>query len=129
MFESFHEAQKRIPTQRLKIIDRLREAGEDGLTTAQLNQICFRYGARLAELYKEGYVITKEALTDGLYKYILKAVPGDIKYFANAEDQFLATVAERFNKELAAELADMLMGYDFKIVRNPGWYQRKFDLH
>ena len=54
---SYDEAQNRIPSQIEKIVSRLREAGEDGVTSADLSEICLRYGARLSELYMRGYRI------------------------------------------------------------------------
>lgn len=40
-------------------------------TNVELNETCFRYGARIHELRSEGYVITTERQTDGVFKYEL----------------------------------------------------------
>lgn len=38
-------------------------------TNLQLNEICFRYGARIHELRKEGHGIERYALRRGVYEY------------------------------------------------------------
>jgi hypothetical protein len=55
-------------TQTAKIIKLLKANGKD--TNRELNQICFRYGARLHELRKEGYVIKSNHIKDSLWEFI-----------------------------------------------------------
>jgi hypothetical protein len=39
------------------------------LTNVQLNEICYRYGARIHELRKEGHLIKKVRVDKGLFAY------------------------------------------------------------
>lgn len=127
--ESYFEAQTRIPTQKEKIVSILREAGDEGITNAELAKVCLRYGARLQELYKEGYEITLEHLNNGLYKYILKKVPGGIYYFPNAEDEIFDAIDGEQNNVSKERLKELLEEHDFYIIRKPGWFKRKMNLH
>ena len=46
-------------------------------TTAELNAICFRYGARLFELRGEGYIFDEERIGNGpLWRWRLVETPG-----------------------------------------------------
>lgn len=51
----------------------LREAGERGVTTAELLQagVGSRYSARILELRTEGYVIESERIREGSWRYVL----------------------------------------------------------
>lgn len=48
---------------------------ERTVTNKQLNRICFRYGARIFELRREGWNIQKESLGRGLFQYWLVPEP------------------------------------------------------
>src|SRR5438445_5025815 len=71
--EVYHECQQgygptsESPTQRDRILSLLRQRGPADATNAELNQICFRYGARIFELRKVGYAIGTRAEGDGLF--------------------------------------------------------------
>ena len=52
-----------------RVLAALVEAGASGVTTDALNEICFRYGARLLELRREGHRIDKAHVADGIYRY------------------------------------------------------------
>lgn len=54
-----------------KITDLFITRGEKGVTNIELNKICFRYGARIFNLRKEGYDIRKQHLTGSIWKYWL----------------------------------------------------------
>jgi len=66
---------ERHQTQRSEILDLLKARGSAGATNTELNEIGFRYGARLWELKKEGYRIRTECLGDGLYNFTLLSEP------------------------------------------------------
>ena len=56
-------------TQKERILSRL----EDGsATSVDLNSICYRYGARIADLRKEGYEIYTSYVKPGVFKYELE---------------------------------------------------------
>jgi Helix-turn-helix domain len=125
---SFDEAMKRIPTQREKIIKALKEAGENGVTTKELNAICFRYGARLNELYKMGYVITKELISNGVYKYVLIKEPSEVKIHSDAQSEILLIVRDQYKNAISAEQLNMLLDHKyFYIIRKPNWYQHQHE--
>lgn len=45
---------------------------EKVVTNAQLNNICFRYSARIHELRNEGHIIVIDRIKDGLFRYTYK---------------------------------------------------------
>jgi hypothetical protein len=59
-------------TQAQKILARLVESPA---TSRDLNNICFRFSARIHELRKEGYVIRSERIKDGLFRFTLEGEP------------------------------------------------------
>lgn len=60
-------------TRRALLLHLLQEAGDRGLTTAEIIQagVGSRYGARLLELRKEGWVVEAERVRDGSWRYRL----------------------------------------------------------
>lgn len=58
-------------TQGESILRALRLAGERGVTNFDLSNYSLRYGARLYELRKKGYVIRKKRLTNTMTRYNL----------------------------------------------------------
>ena len=70
-----HRAEQRRETARLdsakdRILVRLRAGSA---TNVELNAICYRYGARILELKREGHAITKEHEGRGVWRYMLEA--------------------------------------------------------
>lgn len=65
----------RRTTARDRVLAALQAAGPRGLTNVDLNQICYRYGARIEELRKAGERIEKEWKDKGVWRYWL--VPQD----------------------------------------------------
>ncbi len=57
-------------TQTGKILRLLKKHGE--LTNYELNRICFRYGARLQELRREGHIIVSVHDKDSRWRFIYK---------------------------------------------------------
>jgi len=55
-------------TQRAKIIKLLKTNGK--ATNTELNRICFRYGARIYDLRKEGHIIKSKHIKDSLWEFI-----------------------------------------------------------
>ena len=58
-----------------QILQLLRERGAAGITNVELNAICFRYGARLWELRREGHSIRTENRGSGVFAFVLDAQP------------------------------------------------------
>jgi hypothetical protein len=116
----------RLITQRQKIINALREAGNEGITNAELSKISLRYGAHLGDLYRKGYKIAKYNLDGGLYKYVLIAEPADYKYFKNAQQEIIEAMTEKHNEIIAQDLESLLDEKHFHIIRKNGWYQQLY---
>jgi len=65
------------PTQRDRILARLSD--RQWHDTAELNAICFRYGARLFELRNEGYLFDEERIGAGpLWRWRLVLTPAQV---------------------------------------------------
>lgn len=121
---TYYKDQQRFLSQREKIVMRLKEAGADGLTNRELNEICLRYGARLQELYKMGYIIEKESIKGGLYKYVLLKEPSTIEYHSNAADEIYYEIRQQFDDAISSgELKKILEHKFFYIIRKPNWYK------
>ncbi len=58
--------------QRESVLLALRAAGTGGVTNLQLNAICFRYGARIWELRREGYDIETKPEGESVFRFIYK---------------------------------------------------------
>jgi hypothetical protein len=65
------EATDRSASQRQQILELLRERGSGGVTNAELNEVCFRYGARIFELRKAGHKIKTVGGPKGLFRFVL----------------------------------------------------------
>jgi hypothetical protein len=52
-----------------RVLDRLQKGSA---TSVELNEICFRYGARIHELRSLGYNIVRKSHTDGNFLYTLE---------------------------------------------------------
>lgn len=61
----------RPTTQKERILDKLERAGAKGVSNIDLNQICFRYSARLKDLRDEGYQISTIRVKDSIFTFIL----------------------------------------------------------
>ena len=99
---SYEEAKERIPSQLEKILNRLKEAGEEGVTNSELSRISLQYSARLMELRLKGYVIETIPLKNGVYKYILRKMSSEI-YYTNATDDILMTIKHDYDNAISSE--------------------------
>lgn len=89
------EEKERIENKTTQVLNALRQAGEDGLTNAELSRIALRYGGHLGELYRDGYKIDKVSLGNGLYNYILISEPETIVTREKAIDKLFKAVNKR----------------------------------
>jgi predicted AAA+ superfamily ATPase len=62
----------RSPVQREKILEILQERGHEGVRNTELNNVCFRYGARIYELRKMGHKIKTVNEARGLFRFVLE---------------------------------------------------------
>lgn len=63
----------RSPAQRQQILELLAERGTEGASNAELNNVCFRYGARIFELRKMGHKIRTVNKGEGMFRFVLEA--------------------------------------------------------
>jgi len=63
--------QIRSSRQRERILELLLERGSEGVTNVELNEVCFRYGARIWELRRAGHNIHTANLGEGLFRFTL----------------------------------------------------------
>ena len=62
------EEADRLASAKDRVLARLRQGSA---TNIELNAICYRYGARLLELKREGHPWVKESEGRGVYRYML----------------------------------------------------------
>ncbi|MGB8590602.1 MAG: helix-turn-helix domain-containing protein, partial [Candidatus Acidiferrales bacterium] len=67
------EERDRRTSGRDRILEFLRARGAGGATNVELNAICFRYGARIWELRRQGFVIATERAGGGTFRFTLKS--------------------------------------------------------
>ena len=109
----------------------LRDAGEDGVTNAEMSKVSLRYGGHINELYRKGYKIKKFNLDGGLFRYILISEPANIIYFKNANDETIEDIEKMFGNEVSDGLKNYLDEKHFHVVRKKDWYlqEQYFENH
>ena len=66
----------KAPNHREQILALLQERGVRGIANDELNRICFRYGARIYELRKQGYLIETVRFGEGLFRFVYRGKRG-----------------------------------------------------
>ena len=66
------EAGTDMENAKTKVFAMLYQRGKMGITNAELNIICFRYGARIFELRSEGWRIDTMCEGVGAFRYVLR---------------------------------------------------------
>lgn len=92
-------AKKKKPSQKERILALL--ADRCWHTTAELNEICFRYGGRFHELRKEGYVFDEQRIGNGpLWRWKLLQTPEQVTLEPHLErtNEQIAERAERLSE-------------------------------
>ena len=59
-------------SQKDKILELLQERGDAGASSRDLNNIAYRYSARIKDLRDEGHEIETKPIKKGLYKFTIK---------------------------------------------------------
>lgn len=115
---------KRQANVRGKILDSLREAGSDGVTNVQLSKIAVRYGGSLGSLYKRGYMIDKEHVGGGVYKYTLVEEPDEeITVHKTALEMFIDGV-DKIGLVDSKEVAWLLEELGLNVKRKANTYKK-----
>jgi hypothetical protein len=122
MSKTLNEARERIPTQKEKVLNSLRKAGESGLLNTDLLKISVRWSSRVQELYQEGYKIEHELVGNGVYRYRLISEPEVKKPKPKKATQVLIDkVNSIFDGSVTSEqLSQLLDSEGFNIVRKIG---------
>jgi hypothetical protein len=103
------EANKRKPSQKTIMVNMLKKAGSEGVTNVEFSRVANCYGARLSELHSVGYIIAKESLGDGVYKYILEYAPDNPKKAKKKIDELVDVVNNVFDGKVTGEELDFLI--------------------
>lgn len=122
MINTYEEAKPRIPSQKERILNMLKEAGSEGVTNSTLSNVAIRFTSRIQELYQEGYKIDIEPVENGIYRYILVSEPAIKKSKPEkAVNIVRRSIKEKFNGQVTAdELINLLNENGFNIVRRYG---------
>jgi hypothetical protein len=118
------ETKVRTESQRLKILNLLRSAGNNGVTNVDLAEIAKRYNARIQEMYVEGYEIKVDELVGGLTKYTLEKEPEMKKSKPDkALNVLIDGIKNKYNGILSVEqLIEELDNNNFTVRRNIGTF-------
>lgn len=119
------EERKRLLTQRQKIVEALRNAGDEGMTNAELNKIGLRFGGSLGELYKLGYKIRKEKEHGGTWRYFFISEPSQFKVHNKASDIFVEEVIKRGGNIDYWAIKPLLNELNLQMNRRSGYYQNE----
>ncbi len=120
------ETKERTRSQRSIILNRLREAGTNGLTNVQLSDIALRYNARLQELYTQGYEVKVEPFNDGITKYTLVFEPEILnKKLDDAINILFKEIKNTYQDKINTEdLANLLERQGFTVRRKIGSFNK-----
>lgn len=120
---------ERIPTQREKILNLLREAGSKGVTNSYMSKIALNYKARIQELYEKGYVIEVESLKRGLFRYTLLEEPESVQEKPpRAIDVLKQNIHVKYGGAITSEqLESILDNMNFQVVRRSGFHKQKVE--
>jgi hypothetical protein len=121
----YQDALKRTPTQKETILEKLRDAGSNGVLNTDLVQICIRYTSRLQEMYQEGYRIDVDNLGKGVCNYTLISEPLVKAKPQPALDVLINHIDQsKLNCSVTTEqLLDLLDEFGFNIVRKCGSFK------
>lgn len=86
-----------------------------GLTNNELIKIAQRFGARLSELYREGHIIEKTSLGEGVYLYKYKGFKEKVN--KDAYSKLAHVLYKRGYDELASNLSEILDEAEVRLHR------------
>lgn len=120
--EIYTEAKKRMPSQREKLLEVLREAGHKGVLNTDLVDICIGYRSRIAEMYQMGYKVDVEHIERGVCIYTLLEEPvNPVKDIPTATSVVISEIENKFSGAITADtLIAILKEMNFNIVRKSG---------
>lgn len=116
------ETKERTSSQRDRIINLLKHAGDKGVLNTQLSKVALRYNARIQELYVRGYKIDSVELAGGITKYILRSEPVEkVCKPQKAEDILINDIKSKYSDIInSEELQEYLNTHGFTVRRKAG---------
>jgi len=112
------QTKQRTLTQRDKILKLLRENKEYGVTNSRLQEVAYRYNARMQELYQLGYVIETTYNENGLTVYKLLEEPKvERRDMPNAIEILAKEIQDCGNRVTSEELIDLLSNLNLTVRR------------
>jgi hypothetical protein len=123
--EIYDESKERTPSQRQLILNELRKAGDKGVLNIDMTSISHRWGARIQELYVQGYEIELYNHGEGVVRYTLISEPeslGTLKT-RKAKDILLDVIGE--GEVDGEELSFLLDELGLNVTRKAGTYTKR----
>jgi predicted transcriptional regulator len=121
----YYFARDRFQSQNEKIINFLRERGEEGATNFELSKISLNYTSRLSFLNKQGHVIeTLQTDKKGVFKYVLKKLSSEIKYHPKAIEDVLWKIDEYGGKIDTDDFKNILDETGCVVYRKHGYFKQ-----
>lgn len=114
-------------SQREKILDMLRGAGEQGVTNSSFQKVCIRWDARMRELYQEGYKIKVEPINEGgVYRYTLLEEPEEkLGKPKKAMEVLISEIQKNHGGVISADdLAMLVKKKRLNVVRAFGYHKK-----
>jgi hypothetical protein len=123
--EIYKDSVKRAPSQRETILNKLREAGVNGVLNLELVDICIGYRSRIAELYQMGYKIDCDNVEKGAVIYTLRSEPATpITNVPTAISVLTNEINDRGGIIDTEDLIELLGDLNFNVVRKHGSHKK-----
>jgi hypothetical protein len=116
----------RIESNKEKILNKLREAGDKGVLNTEMSEICLRYGAVISNLHIAGYEITNESVNGGVRKYVLVNEPDEEPKPKKATEVLMDEITQKHQGIVYDfELEELLEKLNLTVVRKSGTHTKK----
>lgn len=116
----YADAKRRMPSQKVRILDLLKERGKEGATNLELNRISLRYTDRIFQLKNAGYIFQIDMLDHGVTKYVLLEEPKGKKEYLKGIWVVADIIDNDFDGSITSfELENLLDNLGMNIVRRP----------
>lgn len=120
------QAKERAESHRAIILNKLREAGDRGVTNAELKEITFRFGQAIHTLYMQGYAINVVELSNGICRYTLVREPEEELAISRekAVDILATEIDSKYKDGVNGEtLIEVIKSLGFDVKRKKGFYR------
>lgn len=114
------ETKERTAAQRVRLIEALRGAGEQGLKGHELREIAPHYTARMSELYGRGYDIQVLKVNSKVYRYVLRGEPKEEQKPVHPLQLVLSEIEQRGGAITDSEMMGILEKHKLHVCRRSG---------